>query len=86
MLKFDSLVDVCREVVNFNTLLLHCVAVTDCNRTVLLGVKVVCDAEGSTYLVLSAVTLAYAARLVLFAHKLGRKLCVYLPRALCELL
>ena len=66
--------------------LLHGITLTDSYAAVLNGVEVVCNAEGSTDLVLSAVTLTDRACLVEVNAEVLCKLCIYLFSALGELL
>ena len=56
-LKFHSLFDVGNEIVDLDSFLLHGISVADGHAAVVFGIKVVGDAERSTDLVLTAVTL-----------------------------
>ena len=67
--KLDFVCDVLAELVNGNSLLLHCVTVTDSNAVVLDRIKVIGDTERSSYLVLTSVTFADRACVVIIGHK-----------------
>ena len=60
-----SVLDVLLYICDRHSFLLHRVTLTDCYATVLNAVEVVCDAEGSTDLVLSSVSLADSACIVI---------------------
>ena len=61
----NSVLDVLLYICDRHSFLLHRVTLTDCYATVLNTVEVVCDAEGSTDLVLSSVSLADSACIVI---------------------
>ena len=67
--EFYFLADVVGKLVDSHTLLLHSITVTYCYTAILKAVKVVCDAEGGAYFVLTAVTLADGAGIVKVYHK-----------------
>ena len=62
----NSVLDVLLYICDRHSFLLHRVTLTDCYAAVLNAVEVVCDAEGSTDLVLSSVSLAESACIVIF--------------------
>ena len=72
--EFYFLCDIVVELVDRNSFLLHCIAVTDGHAAVLSAVEVIGDAERSTDLVLTAVTLADGACVVIFDHEIPGKL------------
>ena len=61
----NSVLDVLLYICDRHSFLLHRVTFTDCYATVLNTVEVVCDAEASTDLVLSSVSLADSACIVI---------------------
>ena len=65
--EFKLLVEVSNEVFDLNAFLLHCVTVTNCYAAVLFEcIEVISDAERSTDLVLTAVTLTDLTCFVVF--------------------
>ena len=68
------------------TNLLHRISVTNGNASVVLGIEVVGDAEGSTDLILTAISLTDRAGLIKLAGELLSKLVVKLESLLGELL
>ena len=79
--------EVSYEVVDSYTLLLHCVTVADCNAVVLLkSIEVVGDAERSSNLVLTAVSLTDSTSLVEVNHELLGEHLVYFLSLGSELL
>ena len=64
-LEGEFVFDILLYIGNRDTLLLHAVTLTDSYTAVFNAVKIVCDAERSTYLVLSAVSLADSACVVI---------------------
>ena len=85
-LEFHFLFDISGEVFDLDTLLLHCISVTNGNAAVLDGVKVISYAERSTDLVLSSVTLADRACFVVVNAELLSEHIVNLASLLCEFL
>ena len=85
-LEFDFF---CNVIFNFrqgDTNLLHSISVTNGYATVIFGIKVVGDAEGSTDFVLTAISLTDRACLVKLDIELLRKLVVKLESFVGELL
>ena len=69
-----------------NSYLLHRVSVTNGHTSVILGVKVVGDAEGRSDLILAAISLTDRARLVEVGRELLRELVVKLESLVGKLL
>ena len=82
----NSILDVLLYICDRHSFLLHRVTFTDCYATVLNAVEVVCDAEGSTDLVLSSVSLTDSASVIEFTVVLLGKLRKNLFSALVHLL
>ena len=85
-LELDFISNICLHFRNGNTHLLHRISVTNGYAAVVLGVKVVGDAEGSTDLVLTAISLTDRAGLVKLAVELLRKLIEEIESLVRELL
>ena len=65
LLESYLLFDISYQLVDLDTLLLHCISVSYCYTAVLNRIKVICDAEWCTDLVLTAISLTYRASLVI---------------------
>ena len=57
-LEFDFLFDVCCEIFDLDSLLLHSIAVTNCYAAVFFAFEVICDAYRSSDFILATITLA----------------------------
>jgi hypothetical protein len=85
-LELDSFCDVVFNLADRHSYAFHSIAVADGYAAVLNGIEIVYNAEGSTDLILSAVTLADTAGFVVFAHKIGAEVIVYFLRLIAKLL
>lgn len=65
LLESYLLFDISYQLVDLDTLLLHCISVSYCYTAVLNRIKVICDAEWCTDLVLTAISLTDRACLVI---------------------
>ena len=65
LLESYLIFDISYQLVDLDTLLLHCISVSYCYTAVLNRIKVICDAEWCTDLVLTAISLTDRACLVI---------------------
>ena len=86
ILEFESFVDVRLNLCHGNSYLLHGISVTNGYAAVVFGIEVVGNAEGSTDLVLAAISLTDRAGLVEVNGEFLSKLVVKLERLVGELL
>ena len=85
-LKLDFFSQIVLDLIQRNPYLLHGITVADGNALIVFGIKIICNAERRTYLILAAIALADGARVVEINHEALGELIVKLARLLAKLL